>query len=452
MQEKNLRSIFPLFALIIAVTFFSEGRADYAVLGGYGQIGEGSDAPTYPIADTFAIGNNSASPITMPQGFQGTVSDVAVDSFTGAVLYVGNDSNNIPFIFKGSVVSSEIVIIAMPAGLGSGTLDCAAFDSDGTAFIAGQDFSNDLPLILKLPSGATEATRISIAETDNGEIDTIAITLNNTAILGGQNLDTLAPIIYAIPTASNEATLLVLPDPAVTGIILTIAVAPNGTTILAGQNSTPTNGEALIYSMPSGSLSLNSVAIPGGDDGGIINQVAIAPDGTAVLAGSTFDSESFPLIYRIPLNSSLAVAVANPNEDPGLLLSVAIGSDGTALLGGNAGDFPLLYKLAPSASQATLIQLPNDSEGGIISIGIGSQDVAVIGGGYFDTNQLLLFTMPITANSPSAISTPNTLNDEAIVKVLIYDFDGLYDIRRLRPPYYFQKDETINQLRQAGLL
>lgn len=439
---------------LLCLALFVEGGADYVVAGGYGSIGEGSDAPEYIVANQFSIGQTSASSVATPTDFHGQIASVAVDSYRGTVIYVGQDQNNTPFIFRGSVVSSEIVQIPVPSNIGTGSFYTVAIDSDGNAIIAGQGMSPSpaVPLIYRLPVGATAVNQISIPNANEGQINSVAIAANNTAVLGGYDLTADLPLILVLPSGANQAIPVSLNDPSpVNGFINAVAVGPNGTAIFGGANTTVGEGEALIYSLAAGSLVANPISIPDSNDGGMINDVAIGPDGTAILAGFV-NTPAIPLIYRVPPGGDSATLLANADDHEGTILCVGIGSDGTAILGGSDGTtfLPLIYKLAKEATQATSVASANAFGGAILSLAIGSQDVAALGGSYFNTQQTLLFTLPIADNIASSISTMNTVNDIAITGVAIYSYNGLYDIRRLRPYYYLQQSETITKLNQAG--
>ena len=87
-------------------------------------------------------------------------------------------------------------------------------------------------------------------------------------------------------------------------------------------------------------------------------------------------------------------------------------------------------------------KFPSERPGSINSIAIGAQDVAVIAGQYSGPD-IFVFTLPITSAQFSSVQVSNPLSIGQINTVVIYDFDGLYDVRRMRPYYYRQINETI---------
>jgi hypothetical protein len=440
---------------LLCLSLFAQGQADYVVIGGFGSTGEGSDAPEYPLANQFSLGDSSSSVITMPPNFQGRILNLAIDPYRGTTIYVGENQDNSPIVFRGSVVSSAVAAVPLPSGIGNGIFTNVAIDSDGNAIIVGygQDPSSILPLIYRLSSGAREPVKISLPNENTGELFSVVIAKNNTAIIGGANTRDNTPLILSLSSGATQATLVSLNDLSpVTGYISAAAAAPDGSAILGGANTTTGDGEALIYSLPPGSLAANPISVPDSNDGGLVNSISISSNGIAILAGAVGTGASFPLIYSVLPGDRSAHLIANANDHEGMILSVAIGSDGTAILGGSDAttNLPLIYKLANGADQATSIQPPNPFPGAIISVAIGSQDIAVLAGTYIDRNQPLLFTLPITSNEISSISASTPLDDLVFSTVAIYNYNGLYDIRRLRPYYYLQIYETTNKLNRAG--
>ncbi len=192
------------------------------------------------------------------------------------------------------------------------------------------------------------------------------------------------------------------------------------------------------------------MTIPDPGDGGTINSIAIGSDGIAILGGST---PSSPLIYKLLQGSAAASVIANANANGGFIASVAIAPDGTAILGGEDTDasVPLIYRVAAGATQATSIGLPNAITGQVNSVAIGSQNVAVLGGVEFSSDAPFVFTVATSGTVAASIAVPNFEPQGLINSVAVYSCDGLYDIKRLRPYYFLQLNETIDALNQAGL-
>lgn len=438
-----LRLCFCPFLLLFCI----KGQGDIVILGGYGSRGFGSEAPTYPIANSFSIGDQTTTPLLSPH-LEGLIMQTAVDPLRGLVIFVGIDEDHKPMILQGSVVSSAIKKIKVPPLPDESAFTCAAIDSEGNAIIGGNTPSE--PLIFKLPYGASEAIPISTPHT-RGALYQVAISLDNTAILVGGSEPGGSPLIFSLPSQGTEAMSVSLPDPSLIGSLTAIAIGTDGTAIMGGQNESG-NGEALIYRLLPHTLSAQAIAIPSPNDGGKIHGVAINQDQTALLVGEKGIFSSSPLIYKIPPNSHRAHLIENPNDHEGTLIGIAIGSDGTAIAGG-ADDttlLPLIYKFTAQDSQARSIEPPNSNAGTLISVAIGSEDVAILAGSYTDGHQLLIFTLPLNENKASALVAPTSFDDEILMSLAIYSVDGPYDIRAFRPHYYLQVSETLDTLKRLG--
>jgi hypothetical protein len=428
-----------IFAILCAISI---ARGDFVTFGGDGYVGEDSGVPSQLLANQFSLGDQTAANLTLPGNPQGSILYTAVDPYRGWVIYVGQAPGNFPLIFRGSVASSEIVSITPPAGI-SGELLGAAIDSDGNAVLVGTDATSNLPLILRLPLGASTAVQVPISGDglDGGSLNCVAMTPGNVAILGGQG--TTIPLIYTLAPEAAGPEAISLPDPSLNGAAVVIAIGPNGTAILGGNDYT--NNQALIYRLAPNSSAADAITIPDPADDGNLYCVAIGPDNTAILGGFT---NTGLLIYRIAPGSDSASLISNPTDDSGSINGVAIGSDGTAILGGEdvSTGAPIVYRLAPNASTPVLIPIPDGIQAIISAVGIGAQDIAVLAGFYTDTGGILIFTLPLLGSNLSFVSSPVKLGSGGIPNIAIYPCDGFYDIRRMRPYYYWQQSETINIL------
>lgn len=443
-----------LFALVLGL--FAECLADTAIVGGLGlNQNSNCDFPSFVLAESFNVGNSSATPVQMPVNFQGAILDVAIDPTRGTVVYVGQSNSNFPIIFVGSILNSEVTAIALPPNTDMGILYSVAIDSHGTAVIGGQDTVTNMPLIFRLPYQAASAVQISLPGTDQGIIYSVAIGPDNLAILAGGDYITGTALIYVLSSKANIPSIVSLPDSTIMGVINSVAVGPGGRAFLGGQNFNPPNYQALIYTLFPKNLAAEAVSIPDSNDGGQIFDVAISSEGEAILVGSASVSSENPLIYRIPPAGSSASIIANANGDSGYLSAVAISHDGTAIMGGedDTTNTPLIYRLASGASQASSIPPPNSDHGEINAVAIGSDNVAVLVGEHFDGGTApLIWTLSTKGNTVNSISAPNPFFHVAFYTVAIFDQDGRYDVRRMRPIYYQELNDTKNQLKQAGVL
>lgn len=429
-----------------------EGRADVAILSGRGSTGISSDAPFFPVIQTFTVGENVVTSLPIPNSSQGEILGFAIDSYRGTVIYVGDDDNNVALIYRGSVASDRLKQIFLPIDNDLNPLDAVAIDSTGTAVLGGGNFTSNAPVIFTLPAGGSTPISIGIPGSLQGFFDTAGVFPNDVAILAGQDTITNAPLIFVLAPGGDQAVQIPLPSP-ITGVIYNIAVGSNGTALLVGQDLT--NNQPLIYSLAQNSSTAQSVSIPSEDlgMGGIINQAAIGPNGAAILVGSSGTPQT-PLIYSLSPNSLSASRITNANmSDEGELLAVAIASDNTAVLGGHtSATDPLIYRVRPNSSQADSISPPPSPNGTISSIAMSSDNTAILVGSFStETNQSLIFSLPLHASSASTIFTSTPFIDISIGKVAIYLSDGPYDPRKLRPHYYLQLYDTQTLLNGTGL-
>ncbi len=447
--------IFAIFAAmkkffqILVFFFIARGEADIVALGGSGQTGEGSNAPSYPLAETFNIGQSSAVAVGNFANVQGSLNGIALDSYRGTVLYFGIDANNNPLLFRGSVVSSHITRISIPHLPEGGEFNSAAFDSNGNAILVGD--SNNQSILFRLPFGASQVVGLTVPGADPITLLSVAMGAGNTAIMGGVNANSSVPVAYILPEGASSAISVTLPNLTSSGQINSIAVGPDGTAILAGVDNTHT--QALIYRLPHSSTVAEAISIPDPADGGQLNGVAIDSNGTAILVGATFSRDTLPLIYRLPSNSSSASIIANAGDLVGIFNAVAIGPNGVAVLGGtdDTNSLPLIWRVASGATTATSAQMPNATAGRIISVAVNSQNIAVLGGAYDDATLLAIFTLGPIDTVATPIGSSISLHQEGIVALAIYESDGLYDIRRLRACYYLQQTESLVKLSASGL-
>lgn len=448
-MKRTLTPFYLYVSLIFSVLSSRECRADIAIIAGAGSATVGCDSPDYPIAQSLSIGANFAPSITMPTNAAGIIS-VAIGQRTGNIVFAGiNEDTYLPLIYSGSILSSSVNVISLPDNSAQGFLICSAIDSEGTAILGGRS-EGDIytPIGYRLLLGATEATSISFPDVDSGEIQSLAIAPNNTAIFVGKNFSTLNPMIYILPEGSSTAISLPIPDTSITGILECVAISPDGkTAILAGQDTL--NNQSLIYRLSLESNSISSISIPSTGDGSFINTVAFAADGSAILGGGN-NSES--VIYRVLAGSNSASTITHPNEDDGggTISGAAIGSDGVAILAGFTYNFPLIYRIAPGESQATSVTIPDLMEGELISVSIGNDNIAVLVGGSYNSNGFI-YTVSTTDTTASNISFSTLFPDEVFLSVAIYSSNVLYDTRRLIPYYYNQIEETKNALKKARI-
>ncbi len=439
-----------LGTLFFVLCHFARGFGDLILLGGAVSIGTGSDAPQYPVSRSLLSHESQTGTIAFPANLEGEIRKVAIDSFSGTVLYLGQDSNNLPLLYKGSVVSNQINPVPLPSGINAIEFVDAAFDSMGNAILIGnQDEISGI--VYRLPLGANQLVPISFPDGDIGLLASVAVASNHVAYLAGQLGD--MPVGYSLSPSATE--LVPLEFMGVTsGTFNVVKNGPNNSLLFGGQNSSTDPGEALIYRLASGSSTPDLITVPGSDDGGSIYDLTITPNGTAILIGTTDSGGLTPLIYSLPQNSSSATTISNPDGNFGQLVAAATYSDGTSILVG--GDYttmlPLIYSVAPDASTATSIAPPTTDQGLLVTIAIDSTDLATFAGGYFDLGQFLILSLPIGSTSPSLISSPSSYDTSLIRTIGTYEFsEGLYNINRLRPYYYSELYKNQAKLNQAGI-
>ena len=375
-----------LLMLLVAQTICMNCFGDIAILGGYAQIdNNASNYPTYPMADSFNLYGSSSFQVGIPVEEQGLIECLAVNSYDGTVIYVGfHDVLNLPFIYRGSVVSPLVSPIIIP-GNGSFGISCVAIASNGTAVFGGYD-ENRYPVIFTLSPGKSELDIVTISSSDMAAISSVAVDSEGRAFFVGQNISTLTPIIFSLVQGSSAANSISLPN-SNTGYLTCIAMGDDGTAIVGGRDTSTTNGNALIYEIPKGSSTANLITVSNFNDYSIINGVAIGPDGTAILVGAIGGSPFYPLVLTIASGNAYASNLMNPNANEGYLGAVAIGSDGIAIMGGGSNNLPLVYRLFPGDLIPISIDLPIMEEGAIDSIAIGAQNIAVLTGVYYSSNQ-----------------------------------------------------------------
>jgi hypothetical protein len=440
------REMIAKFVVTSIFLLFAECVADIVILAGDAQVASlGSNQPTYPLADTFDVGEESAVSIAIPKNFQGSVNTVAINSNTGSVIFAGDSYGNssIP-IYRGSVVSLDVERILTPF-LGGGVINSVAIGDDGTAVFGGAT-SSHYPVIYTLSQGSSEVTVIGLPNGDLGAINWVAIGSDGRAVLAGKNDTTGTPLIYTLLRGESSAQSVTLPDASL-GDLNGVAITADGRAILGGEDTTSSPSSPLIYSLEQGSQVATRISTPNsGDDSDIIG-VAVGPDNSTVLVGS---NQSDALIYKLPQGSNAVFQITVPNSNFAIVYCVAIGLDGTAIMGGRDGmyDSPIIYRLAKDSSVATSIPMPGSVLGGFNSVAIGSQNIAVLGGNSGDTIIPIAYAVSTLGGVPQPISIQNSMLEGEILSVAIYNCDGLYDIRRLRPYYYLEKSQAAGILNQ----
>ncbi len=438
-----------LWFLSLALFYCIQPMADIAIVVGWGQTTDvGCNAPVYPVANFLKADQQFAPSFSMPDVL-GEILTVATDPNSGEILFAGalGTRADRPFIYKGNVFSSEVQTVKLPKNTSPGYIQCSAFDSKGTAILAGQNTdASATPSIFKLKAGSKKAKQILLPSSNAGQLYAVAFFPDNTAILVGQDGVTSAPLIYLLPEGATQAISVSIPDPSIAGILQCIAVSSDGSAILAGQDLT--NNQALIYRLKQGKLSAKTVKLPVFNDGGIVYATAMTSYGTAILAGSI---NARPLLYKIHKGADQATII-HTDENGGTLYSVSIGADDIAIAGGNTftNTGPYICKIEPHSSSAHSVHVPSSFSGEVISISIGEENIATIAGAT-ETNVpfiLRMATKDHTAHSvPFALSWP----EGVFGAVVTYSYHGIYDMQRLKPYYYLDVEKTKKILNQAGL-
>lgn len=136
----------------------------------------------------------------MPLNPKGELIAVAINSYTGNILFAGiSDDNFLPLAYTGSVVSSSVNAISFPSDTEIGYLLCAAFDAKGDSVLGG---IINPPSAYRLLAGASKATSIELPNLTEGELNAVAFFSNNTAVLVGQDYTDSSPLIYLVPEGS----------------------------------------------------------------------------------------------------------------------------------------------------------------------------------------------------------------------------------------------------------
>lgn len=439
-----------LWISMALLSLTQEGRGDWVVVGGYGVIGEGCDAPSEFIADSFILGETNFTPFSFPPGAAGQIDFSIIDPIRGTIIFSAAANDGTPLLYRGSVVSSSVTQLSIEGVTVYGYFYQGAFTSDGTAILVGaSNLDGTPPLVYRIGPNDTTAIPIPISGSDEGSLFAIGIMPNDVAVMGGQDLSTSFPLVYLLYPNANSVTPLSVPGAGSDqAYINTIAITPDGTAVLGGGDDTL--DEAIMYTLPLNSETLQGVSIPDEGDGGDIIAAATAPDGSAIFVGY---NGSGPLIYHLPSGSHTASIIANPSGvTTGNWNALAIGTDGTAVIGGNYSDTPLVCRLPSGATQAIQVSIPANEEGTIFSVAMGTGNIAVLVGQFYDSQYALIYTMASSASSVTDISFPVTLGAPGFNYVAIYPFDGTYDIRRIRAYYYFNQGEAISELTEAGIL
>jgi hypothetical protein len=441
-----MRWLFPFFWTGIAC-------ADIALVGGFAQSVIGSDFPFFQISGSFYPGTPQMKLNGFPIISDAFINDIAVDPNSGNVLYIlGGDYSPYPaFAYLGSVAGPNVIGIPLNTTEPDSFLSVVAYDQNGNAIIAGEDFYGDLPRVFLLPSGSTELVEISVPGTNPVLIKAIAVTSNNVAIIVGQDQNTSKPVAYQYQAGQSAVSVLTIPSvPAVSEFS---CVASFGETALIGGVDSG-SGNSLIYRYSNGALTKISVAVLGDSQG--VTSIAFAPDGTATLVGKINTIEGdFPLIYRVGLSSTSATTINNANANTGSPNAVAVDSYGNAWIGGldQTLDTPLFWMLPSGATTAVQRELPTSDIGYIQNLAVGSQNEVVIIGSYTDINLPLIWTMNSGDTVPTRVLGYGTsLYQFYYLNFLnIYKCGGDYDIQRIIPYHNYESTQAVQTLTQAGI-
>ena len=281
-----------------------------------------------------------------------------------------------------------------------------------------------------------------------GFISTLVVSPSDEVFLGGESSQgSYPPIVFVLPSGSNIASSLAVPDS--TGIINAAAVGNDGTVFWVGEGGDML-GQELVYRIVPGSQTIVSIPPTSLNDGGFFSAVAISADGTAFSGGGL---EEVPLMTQLSPNANSQVLISNPNGDEGGISAVAVAPNGSVIFGGmdRTVHLPLIYRLAPGSSSVGGGAVPTDENGKIVTISISEGNVAVLAGTYNLAMSYLIFKMPVDGTSAQVISSQAMERFERLHDSFIYNEDGLYDIRSLRPYDYFEQVQTRNALNAAGL-
>ncbi len=440
-------------SVCVAALLLIPCRADIVVVGGSSlDFSDSCDPPTYPIAQSFPLQDSTSTPLNMPNSWQGAIYDIAIDGYRGSVIYAGEyllSSFSTPLLLKGSVVSETLSQLSLPETLAYGSFAATAIDSEGTATLIGKNQgSNSLrfsPLICRLPSNSTQATQLSIPSEILGELFLIKINSDDTAILVGYNYATHQPLIYLLPKGATTPTEVSLSPEYSNSSINTISITPDGTIFLGGGYSISSTLTPILYTLKPGNLVATAIELLDPPADSEVSQSASDPNGNLLfLLNSSTNGGS---VYKIASGSNLGVAIPS-SYTLDHLDTLVIDSRGIATLSGHklCSSIPFINRLNPFTAEFSNIEMPNSNFGIFISSALGSNNEPVLVGAYFDSNQLMVIRVPPESSRATQISTPPLRYVDALYKVAIYNEEGLYDIRRLRPYYYLQMSESQNLL------
>jgi uncharacterized protein (TIGR03437 family) len=262
----------------------------------------------------------------------GSNSGVVFQATPGAFQTAPNNFNSVGAVMKLNPSGSALVYATFLSGSVTDTIQSIAVDSAGDAYITGFTSSQDFPVtpgafLTTFPQGSVEGfvTKLNpqasalvystfvAAGTGGGEWS-IKLDAQASAWVLGPSLATEPQLlasggtIFAHLSADGSALLTSAVLPPSTGLdvdaVGNIYVAGNyqgnlGTGFAAFQGTYGGNGDAYIARFSAGAMlsgsALTGLTFLGGSQGDTASLIAVAPDGSVVVSGTTFSSD-FPAI------------------------------------------------------------------------------------------------------------------------------------------------------------
>lgn len=449
---KKNKKILKISLAIQMLSIFS-CHADTAIIVGGGFLEFNSNAADYVIGNSLPLQKTISNPLSITGNIEGGLYSVAIDSKNGNIVASGFNTDGNVLACQGSVATNTLSPI--PIDTIEGILLDTAFDYNHQAILVGFGTSPVTAIAYRWIPATAQLIPIDLGSTPpNSGLLGVAFFSDNTAILVGGSDTT--PVVYLVPPNSNTATLVSVPNPDIVGSLKCVAVGANGIAFMGGVDTT--NNRPLIYKMSNQTFTLSNINTSDSGDETELSCVAITSEGTAVFGGGSL---SRSLAYKVPKNSTEAIALSFPTENTIRLLTAVTGGNNITLLGGFEDEtgIPCIYQLPPNSSSLISISITDPpSYGAFTCSGIGN-DGTVAMGGVNEEENFLLYKMPINSNSASRITVNQSYPYGLFYGMAIYSSEKesakqplpMYDLTRIQNHYSKQKKATIKTLKKHGV-
>ncbi|TVR55715.1 MAG: hypothetical protein EA425_00470 [Puniceicoccaceae bacterium] len=237
--------------------------------------------------------------------------------------------------------------ISFDPGAGANdSVNAIALQSDGKVLIGGRFSFFDgtiRPHIARLNPGGSLDTSFDPGWAANGPVNAIALKSDGKVLIGGDftsfDLAQRNRIARLNPDGSLDPAFN--PGTGANGVVNTIALLPDGKTLLGG-DFTSFGGTArhrIARLNPDGSL--DPSFDPGGGADATVNAIALQADGRILLGGdfTSFDGEDRPRIVRLHPDGNLDASFDPGTGASSSIRSLALQTDGKILIGGSFENF-----------------------------------------------------------------------------------------------------------------